>query len=195
MSVDLERVGVVQPVEIEQLIHNTSVLQSDTDVEGLTSSRSNRTCCSGDEHGHDVDDQRAVSEIADVDRDAPTLLAAITSAVTQAESVADIHVIRVEGEELVSQADIAERTGRSRQAVNHWIKRDADTSGFPGPAYGTSTRSPLWRWADVQAWLEPDDRTDDRGRVIALVNATLLARRNLHDDNERRLVRTLLAAS
>ncbi len=195
LSVDLERVGVVQPVEIEQLIHNTSVLQSDTDVEGLTLSRSNRTCCSGDERGHGVDDQRAVSEIADVDRDAPTLLAAITSAVTQAESVADIHVIRVEGEELVSQADIAERTGRSRQAVNHWIKRDADTSGFPGPAYGTSTRSPLWRWADVQAWLEPDDRTDDRGRVIALVNATLLARRNLHDDNERRLVRTLLAAS
>ncbi len=47
----------------------------------------------------------------------------------------------------------------------------------------------------MQAWLEPDDRTDDRGRVIALVNATLLARHNLHDDNERRLVRTLLAAS
>ncbi len=105
----------------------------------------------------------------DVDREAPTLLDAITSAVTQAESVAGIHVVRVEGEELVSQADIAERTGRSRQAVNHWIKRDADSSGFPAPAYGTSTRSPLWRWADVQAWLEPDDRTDDRGRIIALV--------------------------
>jgi len=131
----------------------------------------------------------------DVDREAPTLLDAITSAVTQAESVADVHVVRVEGEELVSQADIAERTGHSRQAVNHWIKRDADTSGFPAPAYGTSTRSPLWRWADVQAWLEPNDRTDDRGRVIALVNATLLARHNLHDDNERQLVRALLAAS
>ena len=131
----------------------------------------------------------------DVDREAPTLLDAITSAVTQDESAADIHVIRVEGEELVSQADIAERTGRSRQAVNHWIKRDADTSGFPAPAYGTSTRSPLWRWTDVQAWLEPDDQTDDRGRVIALVNATLLARHNLHNDDERKLVSALLAAS
>jgi hypothetical protein len=124
----------------------------------------------------------------------PTLLDAITSAVTQAESVADIHVVRVEGEELVSQADIAERTGRSRQAVNHWIKRDADSSGFPDPAYGATTRSPLWRWNDVQAWLEPDTRTDDRGRIIALVNATLLARHNLHDDAERKLVGTLLAA-
>lgn len=131
----------------------------------------------------------------DVDREAPTLLDAIASAVTQAESVADIHVVRVEGEELVSQADIADRTGRSRQAVNHWIKRDADSSGFPDPAYGTSTRSPLWRWTDVQAWLEPDGQLDDRGRIIALANATLLARHNLHDDEERKLVGTLLAAN
>jgi len=131
----------------------------------------------------------------DVDREAPTLLDAITSAVTQAESVTDIHVLRVEGEELVSQADIAERTGRSRQAVNHWINRDADSSGFPDPAYGTTTRSPLWRWTDVQAWLEPDARTDDRSRIVALVNATLLARHNLLDDEERKLVGTLLAPS
>ena len=131
----------------------------------------------------------------DVDRDASTLLDAIASSITQAESVAGIQVMRVEGEELVSQADIAERTGRTRQAVNHWIKRDADSSGFPEPAYGISTRSPLWRWVDVQSWLEPDGDTDDRGRVIALANATLLTRRNLNDDDERRLVETLLAAS
>ena len=131
----------------------------------------------------------------DVDREASTLLNAIASSITQAESVTGIQVLRVEGEELVSQADIAERTGRSRQAVNHWIKRDADSSGFPGPAYGASTRSPLWRWVDVQAWLEPDADTDDRGRIIALANATLLTRRNLNNDNERRLIETLLAAS
>jgi hypothetical protein len=47
----------------------------------------------------------------------------------------------------------------------------------------------------VQSWLEPDADTDDRGRIIALANATLLARRNLNDDDERRLVETLLAAS
>ena len=79
--------------------------------------------------------------------------------------------------------------------TNHWIKRDADSSGFPEPAYGTSTRSPLWRWADVQSWLQPETATDDRGRIIALANATLLTRRNRHDDDERRLVETLLAAS
>ncbi len=73
----------------------------------------------------------------DVERDASTLLDAIASAITQAEPVAGIQVMRVEGEGSVSQADIAERAGRSRQAVNHWIRRAADSSGFPEPAYGT----------------------------------------------------------
>jgi hypothetical protein len=131
----------------------------------------------------------------DVDREASTLLDAIASAISQAESVAGIRVTRVDGEELVSQADIADRTGRSRQAVNHWIKRDADSSGFPDPAYGSATRSPLWRWADIEAWLEPDGNDNDRGRIIALANATLLARHNLHNANERRLVGNLLAAT
>lgn len=84
----------------------------------------------------------------------------------------------------------------SDQVVNHWIKRDADSSGFPDPAYGSATRSPLWRWADIQAWLEPDGHDNDRGRIIiALANATLLARHNLHNANERRLVGNLLAAT
>jgi hypothetical protein len=131
----------------------------------------------------------------DVDREASTLLDAIASAISQAESVAGIRVTRVDGEELVSQADIAERTGRSRQAVNHWIRRDADSSGFPDPTYGAATRSPLWRWADIQAWLEPDGHDNDRGRIIALANATLLARHNLHNANERRLVGKILAAT
>jgi hypothetical protein len=49
LPVDLERIGVVQPVEIEQLTHNPSVLQTDTNVE-----RSTRTGRSGDERRHDV---------------------------------------------------------------------------------------------------------------------------------------------
>ena len=131
----------------------------------------------------------------DVDREALGLLEAIASAVRQAESVSGVRVVRVDGEELVSQADIADRTGRSRQAVNHWIKRDADSSRFPAPAYGVATRSPLWRWSDVRAWLSDDPSTDHRDRIVALANATLLARHNLQGDDERRLVSDLLTAS
>ncbi|MGB3675607.1 MAG: hypothetical protein WA988_14320, partial [Candidatus Nanopelagicales bacterium] len=63
-----------------------------------------------------------------------------------------------------------------------WIKRDASSSGFPAPAYGASSRSPLWRWADVAGWVEDGAPSDDRGRIIALINAVLLARRNLSND-------------
>jgi predicted DNA-binding transcriptional regulator AlpA len=131
----------------------------------------------------------------DVDREASSLLTAIVSAVCQVESVGGIKVVRVEGEELVSQADIAERTGRTRQAVNHWIKRDRDTSGFPDPAYGTGTRSPLWRWSDVAAWLDPDAQDHDRDRVVGLVNATLVTRQFVHDTGEVQAIESLLAAS
>lgn len=71
-----------------------------------------------------------------------------------------------------------------------WIKRDVDSAEFPEPAYGASTRSPLGRWADVQVWLDSDVPPDDRGRILALTNATLLARRNLNNDAERHLVGT-----
>lgn len=131
----------------------------------------------------------------DVDREAPSLLGAIVSAVRQVESVGGIRVVRVEGEELVSQADIAERTGRTRQAVNHWIKRDRDSSGFPEPAHGTETRSPLWRWSDVAVWLDPDTQNQERERVVGLVNATLVARQFIHDTAEVQAIESLLAAS
>ena len=131
----------------------------------------------------------------DVDREAPSLLTAIVSAVRQVESVGGIRVVRVEGEELVSQADIAERSGRTRQAVNHWIKRDRDTSGFPDPAYGAGTRSPLWRWGDVATWLDPGTPHQDRDRIVGLVNATLATRQFVHSTDDVQAIESLLAAS
>ncbi len=40
LSVDFERIGLVQPVEIEQLTHNSSVLQTHTNVERVHPFRS-----------------------------------------------------------------------------------------------------------------------------------------------------------
>ena len=130
----------------------------------------------------------------DVDREAKSLLEAIVSAVRQVDSIKGVEVVRVDGEDLVSQTDIAERTGKSRQAINHWIKRDGHRSGFPAPAYGAQSRSPLWRWADVAAWLGSSDEVSERDRVIALVNATLLARDRARDECERETMGTILLA-
>ena len=130
----------------------------------------------------------------DVDREANSLMDAIVSAVCQVRSVDGIDVVRVDGDDLVNQTDIADRTGKTRQAVNHWIKRDADRSGFPAPALGAQTRSPLWRWADVAVWLGADEGLRERNRVIELVNATLLACARARDELERQTMGTMLLA-
>lgn len=41
-------------------------------------------------------------------------------------------------------SDIAERTGRTRQNVQQWVKP---------PPEGSAGRSLAWRWAEVNAWL------------------------------------------
>ncbi len=128
---------------------------------------------------------------AEFDREAASFLAAVVSAISDVESVPTMRVVRVVGEELVSQADIAARTGKSRQAVNHWIRRDAATSGFPTPAYGAETRSPLWRWADVAAWWAENGGPQidtERHRVIELFNKVLDARSLVRTAEERAVV-------
>ena len=130
----------------------------------------------------------------DVDREANSLMDAIVTAIRQLRSVDGVEVVRVDGDDLVSQTDIADRIGKTRQAVNHWIKRDADRSGFPAPAFGARTRSPLWRWADVAAWLGISDELRERDRVIALVNAVLLAHTYARDEREREAMGAMLLA-
>ncbi|HUI03675.1 MAG TPA: hypothetical protein VLZ77_09045 [Acidimicrobiales bacterium] len=51
-------------------------------------------------------------------------------------------------DELVSMADIADRTGRSRQSISMLVSGDRGTGDFPPPVAG-NVRSPLWHWADV----------------------------------------------
>lgn len=63
--------------------------------------------------------------------------------------------------DLVGVADIAERTGRSRQNVQQWVDgiRQVDT---PFPRHeGVVGRSLAWRWAEVNAWLKPLGLDDD----------------------------------
>ncbi|TQN33209.1 hypothetical protein FHX37_3213 [Haloactinospora alba] len=55
--------------------------------------------------------------------------------------------------DIVGVADIAERTGRSRQNVNQWVNgtRHGETP-FPAPE-GTAGRHPVWLWSEVNDWL------------------------------------------
>ncbi len=77
------------------------------------------------------------------------------------EAAPALRLLRLDPD-LVGGADIAERTGHTRQNVQQWIngERNGDRP-FPPPE-GSAGRSLVWRWGEVNAWLRPlglDDQT------------------------------------
>jgi hypothetical protein len=87
-------------------------------------------------------------------RVAPTLKEAILSAVRdvrRAQIGAD--VLRVDDCNLVTQAEIARRIGRSRQLVNQYITSQRGPGAFPPPVGHITEGNPLWLWCDVAYWL------------------------------------------
>jgi predicted DNA-binding transcriptional regulator AlpA len=115
------------------------------------------------------------------DRESDSFESAVLSAIGEVEA-AGFEVLRVEPDELVAAADIAERTGRSRQSISSLINGSRGPGGWPRPVAG-NVRSPLWRWADVAAWFEAFDGTQhvdaEQAAFSAAVNEVLAARRAL----------------
>jgi predicted DNA-binding transcriptional regulator AlpA len=68
--------------------------------------------------------------------------------------VPDLQVERLD-RDLVGVADIAERTDRSRQNVDQWVKGERHRDHpFPQPE-GTVGSSLVWLWSEVNDWLHP----------------------------------------
>jgi hypothetical protein len=126
------------------------------------------------------------------DRESDTLEQAVLSALGEVES-AGFEVLRVEPDELVSAADIAEKTGRSRQSISSLISGARGPGDWPRPVAG-NVRSPLWRWNDIAAWFEGYDGSQQVNReaaaFLAAVNEVLAARRALRPVDRR--IRSLL---
>jgi hypothetical protein len=90
----------------------------------------------------------------DFDRRAPSLEAAIVSAVRDVEAVGrGVEVVRLADAGLVSMADIASRIGRTRESVRLLIAGERGPGGFPPPATDPRSRYRLWRWVDVERWV------------------------------------------
>lgn len=110
--------------------------------------------------------------------------AAMLSAIEKIEEVeaAGFEVVRFEPDELVSGANIADRTGRTRQSISLLIRGERGPGGWPRPVAG-NVRSPLWRWADVAAWFEDFDGSQhvdrEEAAFLAAVNEVLATRRAL----------------
>lgn len=121
------------------------------------------------------------------DREASSFHEAVLSAIKEVEE-AGFEVVRLEPDDLVSAAAIAERTGRSRQSISSLINGTRGPGAWPRPVAG-NVRSPLWRWSDVAAWFQVFDGSQEVNReeaaITAAVNELLRARGALQPLNKR----------
>jgi len=120
----------------------------------------------------------------DFDRSASSAEDAVLSAIRDAESAGiGARVLRVEPDDIVSQAEIARRAQLSREAVRLLIEGQRGSADFPRPYSGISSRSLLWRWVDVAQWLCKHKRIQDErivlmAEAVTQINGTLDLRRN-----------------
>lgn len=113
------------------------------------------------------------------DIEADSFADAVVKAIRDLEQVGGVTVVRVEPDQLVWAAEIAERVGRSRQSVDQLVKAQRGPGGFPTPVSGNA-RNPLWRWAEVEAWFATYEQRPvdtERPDVIGAINGALDTRR------------------
>ena len=117
---------------------------------------------------------------ADFSREAPSLEDAALSAIADIESVDGIEVIRIADAGLLSIAEIAARTGRTRESVRLLVEGKRGPGGFPPPVTHPGRRHRLWYWPEVARWFETTGvgrASGDQEQILAAINAWLELRR------------------
>lgn len=109
-------------------------------------------------------------------REAKSLKDAILSAVGNVKC-AGYDVIRTDVCDLVTQSDIARRTGRKRQQISQYRMGIRGPGGFPPPACYITDEKPLWYWCEVADWLHQHDMISEdvslEAREVAAINSAL----------------------
>jgi hypothetical protein len=120
---------------------------------------------------------------ADFAREAATFEDALTSALEDiATALPDAEIVRVEPDQLVSLAQIAERSGLTREYIRLLAKGKRGPGGFPAPLFKLDRKNRFWEWDEVARWLtdnaQPRHLLDAEGaELIAAFNAALELRR------------------
>jgi len=145
--------------------------------------------------------ERDGRQYAAFDREAPSFGVALASAIHGITlALPGVRVIRVEPDELVTMATIADRSGLSREYIRLLANRERGPGGFPSPVAYVDRKSRLWYWPDAAEWLirhekaKVDVDTEAAGLVAAL-NAALALREHtqrLHGEREVALVAEVL---
>jgi hypothetical protein len=95
------------------------------------------------------------SFLLEVDRRATSLARALTLVSKDLlRALPEATVLRVEGDDLATMADIAKRSGRTPESVRLLVSGKRGPGGFPPAAGRIDARTKVWRWADVGEWFE-----------------------------------------
>jgi len=129
----------------------------------------------------------------DFDRESISFKSAVISAIKNVEaSSVKAKVASVAPEDLVSEAEVADRLNKPRQTISLWIqgKRRSQYT-FPVPVMKLASRSPLWRWHEIVAWLFKQKIISERKIVedaefIENINVVLEERDNKNILSERK---------
>lgn len=120
----------------------------------------------------------------DFDRESAGFGEAVASALKDVEgAIPGAHVNQLEPDDLVTMAEIAQRTGRTRESIRLLIAGERGPGGFPPPATHFRERQRMWRWNEVATWFaaelrEPQPIGDPcRWQFTTLLNARLAWRR------------------
>ena len=105
-------------------------------------------------------------------REAPSFEDALKTAIRDIRA-AGLAVRRVEPDDLVTQAEVAERLGRTSESIRLLTTGQRGDHTFPAPVVRTTSRGSLWRWSEVAAWADLPADEVDRATWIAVVNARL----------------------
>lgn len=120
-------------------------------------------------------------QFLDFDREAQSLDVAILSGIRDIENLEGVTVVRIADAGLLTIADIAERTGRTRESVRLLIEGKRGPGGFPPPVTDPRRRrNRLWYWPEVARWFESTGigrAASDQEQILAAINAWLELRR------------------
>jgi hypothetical protein len=131
------------------------------------------------------------------DREADSFSEALASAIRDVTStVTGLHVVRIEPDELVTLAAIAQRSGLSREYIRLLSTNKRGPGGFPAPVTYADHKTRLWHWPDVAHWLAEHDKAKvvldaHAADLVAALNAAFDLREHashLHDTHDLALV-------
>lgn len=104
------------------------------------------------------------------DREAESLKQAVVEAIKQLHTLPELSIRSVEIDDIVTQDQIGEKTGLTRQAVSMHVNEQRGTKHFPLPVVGIPQRVRVWRLADIYDYFDRKEEAEALRRQRSAVD-------------------------